>query len=327
MNRKQTGVALITVMLILSLATIMAVSMVSKQNIDIHRSANILNFDQAIEMTVYLENYAKRGLNIHFNDLRSSTTSQTDIFEWNKYVAVGISIDEISAAGRGRIEDVQARFNLNSLVDGGGNRVPLQQTRLVTLINNLNADLNLGLNIDYVDALIDWIDPNQNVYRNGAEDAVYTSLELPYTTANQHMNDISELLLVKGINYKQYKILREYVCVLDSAAAMNINTASEQVLRSLNPAISKIDAAALNNTAQAKNDNKGYGFDTPTAFVRDSSIASLRISEVGLDVSSNNFDVISEVRRNDAIIVYTSRLFRGSTGTIDVVKRRRNFFL
>ena len=47
LNFREKGVALITVMLILALATILAVSMSTRQQLDIHRSANVFNFEQA----------------------------------------------------------------------------------------------------------------------------------------------------------------------------------------------------------------------------------------------------------------------------------------
>lgn len=331
MTRKKSGVALITVMLILSLATITAVSMVSRQNIDTHRSANILNFDQAIEITVYFENLVKKALDLHFNQLSRKSTSTTDIDNLKLILVAGRFIDEVNGGGVGAdndsFKDIQARFNLNSLVDAGGSVVPLQRTRLDTLISNLKSDNLLDPNLNFIDALIDWIDQNQAVTGvNGAEDSVYSNFSPPYRTANQYMLDISELLLVNGMDYESYIILKDYVCVLDFAAALNINTAEPQVLRSLDARITKTDAADLHSSIQSSNSNKG--FSTTAAFVSDPSIASFKISTVGLDVTSNNFDLQTEVRRNDTVLLYTSRMFRSVAGTgagsIDVVKRSRS---
>lgn len=324
MNSKQFGVALITVMLILSLATITAVSMVSRQNIDTHRSANILNFDQAIEITAYLEKIAKQGLIAHFVTNNSSTVSSVDLDNWNLIVERTIfSIDEVNGEGSGSIEDIQSRFNLNSLVYGDAS---LQRTRLETLINNLNVDENLNLNINFVDALIDWIDSNPDVTgANGAEDGEYSSYDPPYSTANQDMVDISELLLVKGMEYESYNILKKYVCVLPPEVPLNINTASEQVLRSLDHRITQAIAAAL--YAAARTRSAGItGFASPTDFRDDPINAGLNISIDGLGVSSNYFDLKSEVKRNDITMRYTSRLYyHPPPNNIDVIKRSRRF--
>lgn len=103
---------------------------------------------------------------------------------------------------------------------------------------------------------------------------------------------------------------------------MNVNTASEQVLRSLDQRITAGIADDL--VAAVTSENKGKGFDTPADFRADSNIASFNISTDGLDVSSNYFGLMSEVNRNDATIRYTSRLYRDQAGNIDTVKRSRS---
>lgn len=72
---KMKGVALITVMLILSLATILAVSMTSRQQLDIHRSANIFNFEQAFQYVLGAELWAKQILK------RDREDNKTDSFK------------------------------------------------------------------------------------------------------------------------------------------------------------------------------------------------------------------------------------------------------
>ena len=46
-NRQQRGVALITALLITAIATIAAVAMASRQQIDIRRTGNIIDIDRA----------------------------------------------------------------------------------------------------------------------------------------------------------------------------------------------------------------------------------------------------------------------------------------
>lgn len=65
---QEKGVALITVMLILALATILAVSMSSRQQLDIHRSANVFNFEQAYQYVLGAEMWAKQILKRDFEN-------------------------------------------------------------------------------------------------------------------------------------------------------------------------------------------------------------------------------------------------------------------
>lgn len=49
-------------------------------------------------------------------------------------------------------------------------------------------------------ALRDWIDRDDKPVRGGAEDEVYMGMEPPYLAANQPMQDVSELRLIRGID-------------------------------------------------------------------------------------------------------------------------------
>jgi len=55
---RQSGVALITVMLIVAIATLVAVSMVDRQQLDIRRTGNLVFSDQALEYALGAEAWA-----------------------------------------------------------------------------------------------------------------------------------------------------------------------------------------------------------------------------------------------------------------------------
>ena len=109
---REQGVALITVMLILALATILAVSMSSRQQLDIHRSANVFNFEQAYQYVLGGESWAKQILKRDFND------NKIDSFE-DDWATVLPPLPIEGGQMSGQIEDLQARFNLNNLVQNG----------------------------------------------------------------------------------------------------------------------------------------------------------------------------------------------------------------
>ena len=230
-KHKEKGVALITVMLILSLATILAVSMSSRQQLDIHRSANVFNFEQAYQYILGAEAWAKQVL------IRDSANNETDSLkdDWAT-ILPPLPIDGGKMSGK--IEDLQARFNINNLVLNGKPQ-KLYVDRFKRLLRNI------GLNEDMVPFLIDWVDANQQTGFAGAEDNEYLNLTPPYRTANQAMMDISELLLIKDIEYEEYEKLLPYVCVLKSDTAINVNTASAEVLSSIVKNITLEDAQTL----------------------------------------------------------------------------------
>ena len=97
------------------------------------------------------------------------------------------------------LEDLQGRFNLNSLVqpDGTPDRVSVAAfTKLLELV---------GLETKWAPMVVDWIDGDtqpQNV--DGAEDSVYMGQTPPYRTANRYITSTSELLALPGFGRDRY---------------------------------------------------------------------------------------------------------------------------
>ena len=57
--KRQTGVALITAMLVTAIASVTVASMASRQHMDIRRTSNILDAEQAYLFALGAESYAK----------------------------------------------------------------------------------------------------------------------------------------------------------------------------------------------------------------------------------------------------------------------------
>lgn len=230
-TRHTEGVALITVMLILALATILAVSMSSRQQLDIHRSANVFNFEQAYQYVLGAESWAKQILKRDLDDNKIDSLED----DWATVLPpLPIEGGQMS----GQLEDLQARFNLNNLVQNGKLQT-LHIDRFKRLL------VNLELNEDIHSAIVDWIDLNQQSGFLGAEDSEYLNIIPAYRAANQAMGDVSELLLVKGIDFKSYEKLQPFVCVLKSETQINANTASAEVISSIVTGISIADAKSI----------------------------------------------------------------------------------
>lgn len=316
MSLKQSGVALITVMLILALATVTAVSMASKQNIDTHRSANILNYEQAYQYISGAEDFSKQKLIIHFANNIAEPVTEVDINKWK--VAFPVEGGSIS----GEIEDLQALFNVNSLVDANGVANQLQITRFRNLLSNipLTPPANLTINTNIVEAIVDWIDRDQNPLGvNGVEDNEYLGYTESYRTANQPMSDISELLLIKGIDKNIYDILLKYLCVLKEVnSAINVNTASAVVISSLdsNITLNQADTLVANRVANS--------FASVADFLNDPIFAGLNISVSGLSVTSDYFRLKTLAQINKTNLRYTSQLYRNANRIIRVIKRSRS---
>lgn len=85
--------------------------------------------------------------------------------------------------------DEGGKLNINSLIaiDTSGN----------TLYNALMQLPNMTA--DIADAIVDWVDTDDDARTSGAESSYYQSLPNPYQAKNGPLNSLDELLLVKGM--------------------------------------------------------------------------------------------------------------------------------
>lgn len=131
----------------------------------------------------------------------------------------------------GALNDLDGRFNLNTLVRNGA-RDPVAQARFSRLLAALELKPELA------DAVSDWIDVDTQVQGQGAEDLDYLRFDPPYRAANRPFTHISELRLVSGVSAKVYARLAPEVSALPADVGFNINTASVAGLMSLADGVS-----------------------------------------------------------------------------------------
>jgi len=128
----------------------------------------------------------------------------------------------------GRIEDAQGRLNLNNAVlDGKAGEA--ERLRLSQLFAAKGLDPKL------VDALADWIDIDSMVRANGAEDDFYSQRLQGSLAANAPLLRTAEVAAVRGANPDAWAILSPHVSALPAGTALNINTASSDVLAAAIP--------------------------------------------------------------------------------------------
>ncbi len=232
-RRRQSGVALITALLITALVTVAAVSMASRQQLDIRRTGNLMEVDQAWLYALGVEAWARQIL--AGDDVKRDTLDPLK----DNWAAAVPPLPVEGGSVQGTVEDLQGRFNLNNLLKGDGKPDPAQEKILQNLLNRValtDAKLNLGPYL--VDALVDWQDRGMDVYRTGgAEDGDYLGMEpVPYRAANRPMVSPSELLAVAGFSARAVAKLTPLIATLPIASGplkLNVNTAPEMVLMSL----------------------------------------------------------------------------------------------
>lgn len=300
--RTQRGIALITVMLVLAIATVAVVSMSTARQMDIRRTENQLRTIQAWETVYGLEAWAKATLRTDAKDKQAVASAD----HWSK------PLPETELAGgtvSARIEDLQGRVNLNNLlVEGKASEEDVRRLKRLLGILEIKAEL--------ADAILDWIDDDMDIrYPFGAEDETYSRSKPPYRTGNRWFAEVSELLLVQGVTQDYYRRLLPYVYVADGYVPVNVNTASATVLRCLADGISADQGESIFRAG-------GKPFKKIDDFLEDEAVSDAGIRKYGLSVTSHHFMLSGQIDMGKIRWPFESQLQTNDDGAVQVVKRR-----
>ncbi|MBS3964272.1 MAG: type II secretion system minor pseudopilin GspK [Methylomonas sp.] len=292
MMRLQTGVALITVLLILALATVAVVSLSTERQMDIRRMDNQLRNTEAWSHVQGIERWAMQRLR---DGAKGGQTLK---------LATG------TATLTARIDDLQNRLNINNLIVDGEVSKP-DVARLKRLMGFVKADAAV------LDSVLDWLDADSDPRgKQGAEDDFYSKQQPPYRAANRNVTDLSELLLLNGMTRETYDKLAPYLVAIDGYAPVNVNTAEAMVLRCLADDISADRAASITRAS-------GKPFKALDDFFADEAVTGSGIDKYGLTVGSLHYVVTGAVDMGRVRLAFESYLDKGKDDKIDVVRRIR----
>lgn len=296
--KAQQGVALLMAMLVVAIATVTAVSLVHDQSISIRKSAHIAINNTALMYSLVLEDYARLLLQ------KDAKNSKTDHLEEDWASEGGTGIVPI---GRGFFSgfmvDAQSRININSILQKES------EDRLRVLCNNLE------ISPDFIPALKDWLDSDlETVDADGAEDDYYTALEQPYRTGNRVMSDISELLLVKGVDNKIYETLRPFISALPTTTSLNINTIPAEIYNTL---AKKLDVDKFMDER---------GKDPFSSLGDYNKRMKQTLPAKGLSVTTSYFEASGDVMLDEKTLVITTLIHRDSKGGTRIISRKLGEF-
>ena len=271
--RRQQGVALITVLLVVAIVTVVTAGIIARQQLSIRSSANQLTARQAWHYALGGEALAQAMLQRDMQQTGGNQGQAVDHLRepWARKIApFTLEQGRISLS----IEDLAGRFNLNSVVvNQQVNQSAVQRFR--RLLVSLDIEPLLA------ERLIDWIDENQDVSgANGAEDNQYLLLEPPYRAANRPLQDVSELRLLLDLSERDYQRLLPYVSALPAQTPLNINTASALVLATLADNLSPQAAQQLVLARGAE------GYRQLADFTRQPPLAGVGVQATGLALNS-----------------------------------------
>lgn len=310
---KNTGIALITVILITAIISLVAFNLLSRQQIDIRRASNSLHWQQAYLYSVAVESW---GMQLLVRDAKDSETNKIDHDNEAWATDVGtLAVDDGQITGE--IKDLQGRFNLNNLIkidasSGPGSGAAAApgamdkdaKDQFLRLLDALEINQT-----DLPDKIKDWIDADEESEIGGAEDGDYLSETIPHRAGNQFMASVTELLLVEDVTPEIYRKLESHVTALPTHTSINVNTASAPVLMSLATGITLSAAKSIIDFREATPFSSTNKFNDE---VRE--IAGTTDDVKGIDVRSNYFLIKSKASFGDGFAGLSSIIARDTNG-------------
>ncbi|MEO5365218.1 MAG: type II secretion system minor pseudopilin GspK [Magnetococcus sp. WYHC-3] len=297
----QAGVALVTALLIVALATTVSVALFSAQRVDIRRVDNQMGFDRSRLFALAGESWAM-GI-LRKDREQGGRDDRTE--DWAQVLPpMPVQGGMVS----GRLVDLQGRFNLNNLVK---DKQPdaLVLARFQCLLQSLGLDPTLAHGV------VDWIDADTvPAGGGGAENDFYLGKNPPYRSAGMPMTSVSELRLVAGFEPAVYARLAPFVAALPPGTPLNVNTASAEVLGCLAEGLSLVEGETLYKDATEE------GFASVQVFLEHPALAGREVSGEGLTVGSQWFraEIRAEVGRG-RVLMFTD--FRRPDQRVEVISR------
>lgn len=229
----QSGVALITAMLIVALATMLTGAAVWDYHLDQRRTESLLYTELALNYGIGAENWSARILIEDAEDGKVDHPGEVWATNLPPLPIDGGTVD-------GALIDLQGRFNLNNLVDSDGRTDRAAVEQLERLLQALDLDRRwAGIMADWIDSDIE---PN---FPDGAEDSTYLGQQPPYRPPNTLITSISEFYALPEMDRSIFDVLAPHVSALPRGSAINLNTATVPVLMSLSDNMSASDAVTI----------------------------------------------------------------------------------
>ncbi|MGA2748921.1 MAG: general secretion pathway protein GspK [Verrucomicrobiota bacterium] len=202
----RAGFALILVMLTIITLTSLVASLALSMSTEVRLARNA-------DYDVELEWMGRSGIELARYALGNKCADQKGIDALNQFWAGGTapcsnSIPEISLTdvplGHGRIsvtiEDMERKWDINLVANSRQPQMAVVMQRALAEVGVTDAALASTIS----DSICDWCNPSSTARFSGAKDDYYMHLNPPYYCKNGPIDDLSELLLIKGITPEIY---------------------------------------------------------------------------------------------------------------------------
>jgi general secretion pathway protein K len=311
--RGQTGAALLLAMIILGLVSTITAGMVWHQR----RAISVEAAERARVQAGWILRGALDWSRLILKEDQRSSQRRANFYTWNRdpwatplaeaRLSSFLAADKDNNADSGpeafisgTITDAQSRVNLRTTLDGGGKAMPLQLAALQRLADLVGAPGDAAAQL--VNAL------SRSASSPGDSDARGSPIR-PESLADLAWLGVDSQLLTR---------MSPYVELLPMPTAVNVNTASREVLVA---AIDGIDLATAERLVQTRN---RAPFETVEA-VKNALGGSITLDATRIGVSSNWFEVAGRLRLEERVVEERSLLQREGE-RVSVRRRERHSF-
>jgi general secretion pathway protein K len=348
---KTRGIALIIVMIAIFVLSVMGAIFATSMKVETKLAQNADHDQQLLWL-------GRSGVELARYVLSEQMTIPNEPFD---------SLNQIWAGGPGGIDESNsplAGLSLDNYQVGDGTVsvkiVDLERKVNINVVNHFPGELQQALNLMGVgadgisvisDSIQDWISPPNSPRPAGAESDYYQTLDPPYYAKNAPMDDLSELLLIRGIRdhpeiywggsptnqaparFQQklgfvnspfqtpdYPFGLTNIFTTLSTGRININTADETVLQML-PGVDETIAQNIIKQRAGPDGEDGTADDTP--FGNPGQITALGAPAAAVNlctVRSSTFEVHVTARIGDYHREYVAILYRNTPTDIQVLR-------
>lgn len=313
--KQQRGIALITILVMVALATIIAATIAKRQNYTNESTAFLKRQSQAVFYAKSAESFFAELL---AQDSQNSKEADYLQETWAKPMPA-FPVEDGYVTGE--LNDESGKFNLNSLLNAENKPNPVAQAYFSKLL------VRVGLPADLYQSVIDWQDPDdETIGAMGAESNYYQGLTKPYLAANRKFASVEELKQVRGFEGKNFDLIEHYVSALpDITTKINVNTASAMVLAAMDESL---DLNTVKTALEARQTKLEYFANVsellkmpPFDGLKDKESEILKSPEQIFAVKSNYFKAHIEVLLSNRKRQFSSDLMRNDKGQVFIYAR------
>ena len=236
----ESGVALVLAIGVVALLTVVALEF---QRFSVLQVAMAANFENSIKALCA----ARSGVQVALSLIEKDGKENTSDSFFDSWGDLEESVGDVKslfpdAEWELKVTPVNARLNINMLVDNTGKFVPAQKDLWMRILAGGKLLIGDAEPEDILNAIKDWIDPDDEPTGFGAEEDYYAGLPRPYHCKNAPLTTTGELLMIKGITSQLYYGdenhigLKQIVAVYGSGK-INLNVAPAALIRVLAPEI------------------------------------------------------------------------------------------